>query len=89
MNTTGDKQVLSDSLGFLAIQNFSDTSLTIRLTAYQEGAPAVEDKIRIFLDKTPPKMSELQITNMIDGNLHSVLIEFATDDLCRATILVA
>ncbi len=81
-----NRQVLADSLGVWPLANSPDTTYTIRLSVQQQNGRSVEDKIRIFRDSTPPRFSPLKMTPMIDGNLHSVLIEFATDDLAQAVL---
>ncbi len=81
-----NRQVLADSLGFWSLGSLPDTSYTLRLTAEQQNGRNIEDKIRLFLDRTPPHFGKIKMTPMIDGNLHSVLIEFATDDLCQAVL---
>jgi len=81
-----NRQVIADSLGLWSLANLPDTSYTLRLTAEQQNGRNIEDKVRLFLDRTPPRFGKIKMTPMIDGNLHSVLIEFATDDLCQAVL---
>jgi hypothetical protein len=81
-----NRRVIADSLGTWALANLPDTTYTLRLVAEQQNGRNGEDKIRLFLDHTPPRLGEVRITPMIDGNLHSALIEFATDDLCQAVL---
>jgi subtilisin family serine protease len=81
-----NRQVLNDSLGIWPLANLPDTTYTLRLSVQQQNGRSVEDKIRLFRDSTPPRFSPVKMTPMIDGNLHSVLIEFATDDLAQAVL---
>ena len=81
-----NRQVIADSLGFWAVANLPDTSYTLRLIAEQQNGRHVEDKIRLFLDRTPPRFGKIKMTPMLDGNLQSVMIEFSTDDLCQAVL---
>ena len=81
-----NRQVLADSLGVWPLANLPDTTYTLRLSVQQQNGRSVEDKIRLFRDSTPPRFSPVKMTPMIDGNLHSVLIEFATDDLAQAVL---
>ncbi|MCI0699436.1 S8 family serine peptidase [candidate division KSB1 bacterium] len=81
-----NRQVLADSLGVWPLANLPDTTYTLRLSVQQQNGRSVEDKIRIFRDSTPPRFSPVKMTPMINGNLHSVLIEFATDDLAQAVL---
>lgn len=81
-----NRQVLADSLGVWPLANLPDTSYVLRLVVVLQNGRSVEDKIRIFLDRTPPRFGKVKMTPMIDGNLHSVLIEFTTDDLCQSVL---
>lgn len=81
-----NRQVLADSLGVWPLANLPDTTYTLRLSVQQQNGRSVEDKIRLFRDSTPPRFSPVKMTPMIDGNLHSVLIEFTTDDLAQAVL---
>ncbi|MGH7595459.1 MAG: S8 family serine peptidase [bacterium] len=81
-----NRQVLADSLGVWPLANLPDTTYTLRLFVQQQNGRSVEDKIRLFLDNKPPRFGPVKMTPLIDGNLHSVLIEFATDDLAQAAL---
>ncbi len=83
---TQNRQVLADSLGSWPLQNLSEGVYTLRLGVFQSSGANVEDRTRIFVDRTEPRLSRLRLLPMIDGNRHSVLIEFETDDLCHATL---
>jgi subtilisin family serine protease len=86
ISRTENRQVIADSLGVWPLANLPDTSYTLRLLVAQQNGRSVEDKIRIFLDRTPPRFSKVKMTPMIDSNLHSMLIEFTTDDLCQTVL---
>jgi len=86
ISRTENRQVLADSLGVWPLANLPDTSYTLRLVVAQQNGRSIEDKIRIFLDRTPPRFGKVKMTPMLDGNLHSVLIEFTTDDLCQTVL---
>jgi len=86
ISRTENRQVLADSLGVWPLANLPDTSYTLRLLVAQQNGRSVEDKIRIFLDRSPPRFGKVKMTPMIDGNLHSALIEFTTDDLCQSVL---
>ncbi|MDZ7343181.1 MAG: S8 family serine peptidase, partial [candidate division KSB1 bacterium] len=81
-----NRQVLADSLGVWPLANLNDNTYTLRLSVEQQNGRRVEDKIRLFLDRTSPRINAIKTTPMIDGNLHSALVEFATDDLCQAVL---
>ncbi|MGH7494397.1 MAG: S8 family serine peptidase [bacterium] len=86
INRSAGRQVLADSLGIWSLQSLPDGSYTLRLVVEHRNGPNVEDKTRVFVDRTPPHLDQLQMMPMIDGNRHSVLIAFETDDLSQATL---
>lgn len=79
------RQMLDDSLASWPLAAVPEGVYTLRLVALQQAGPAVEDKVRLTIDRTPPNFSAVQMTPMLDANQPSVLIEFDTDDECRAT----
>ena len=83
---SANRQVIADSLGVWTLANLADTSYTLRLMVEQQNGRSIEEKIRIFLDHTPPRFGKIKMTPMIDGIFQSVLIEFSTDDLCQAVL---
>ncbi len=83
---TSGRQVLADSLGIWPLQNLPEGVYVLRLLVQQQTGTNVEDKTRIFIDRTPPRLEDLRFLPMIDGPRHSVLLEFETDDLCHATL---
>jgi subtilisin family serine protease len=80
------RQVVDDTLGVWAVSALPDTTYTLRLQAERFAAPAIEDRVRVFLDRSPPQISPLTLTPMIDGAGHSVLVEFETDDVSDAAV---
>ncbi len=86
LNRANGRQVLDDSLGRWPLQSLSDGVYTLRLQVRQQTGPMVEDKVRIFFDRTPPQIRALRWQDMIDGDRHSALLEFETDDVCQATL---
>lgn len=82
-----NRQVISGHLTDLDISSLSDTLYTLRLLVQNKNGTAVEDKVRFFIDRTPPVVSNVRQTPMLDGDKPSVLIEFDTDDLCDASLL--
>ena len=88
ITTVSGKQVLQDSLGEWNVANLPDSTYTLRLMVNNQNGTSTQDKVRFFLDRTPPRITDLRTTPMIDGNRHSVLIEFRTDDLTKSTLLL-
>ncbi|NUO78680.1 S8 family serine peptidase [candidate division KSB1 bacterium] len=86
LNRARGRQVLDDSLGRWPLQNLSDGVYTLRLQVHQQTGPMVEDKVRIFFDRTPPQIRDVRWQYMIAGDRHCALLEFATDDLCQPVL---
>lgn len=80
------RQVVNDSLGVWNIDLLPDSTCILRLKVINKDGSSVEHKTQIYIDRTPPKLLALKGTKMIDGNRHSQLIEFETDDITRASI---
>jgi len=59
---------------------------TIRLRVQNRDGSAIDDFVRIFIDHTPPKISQVSLLPMIDGDHHSTLVQFQTDDLCEGSL---
>lgn len=81
-----DRQIIDEAIWALDIRSMPDTLYSLRLTVKNKDGTALEDKIRFFIDRTPPVISNLRQTPMIDGARHSFLLEFDTDDLCDAAV---
>ncbi|MBN2011847.1 S8 family serine peptidase [candidate division KSB1 bacterium] len=80
------RQVVMDSLGIWNFQTATDTSYTIRLTVFNKDGTQVIDATRVFIDRTDPAISEVTITPMLDAKRYAALIQFTTDDLCKAEL---
>jgi len=63
-----------------------DGAYTIRLLLENRDGTTDQDFVRVFVDDTPPVISNVQFLPMIDGDHHSVLIQFHTDDLCEGSV---
>ena len=81
-----NRQIIDEEITALEINSLQDTLYTLRLILGNKDGTAVEDKVRFFVDRTPPVISNIKQTPMLDGDRHSFLIEFETDDLCDASI---
>jgi subtilisin family serine protease len=87
ITTVQNKQVVQDSLGDWNLANLPDSVYTLRLVVNSHDETSVQDKIRFSLDRTPPRILQVSVTPMIDGNRHSALIEFRTDEVTTANLL--
>ena len=81
-----NKQVVNDLLGNWDVSLIPDTSYTIRLKVDNKDGTSLEDMIRIFIDRTAPKIYNIVTKKMIHGPEDGVLIAFETDDLCHSTL---
>ena len=80
ISTIQNRQVIRDTLSFWKIPSARDTSYTLRLLAYNRDGSLVEDRIRLFVDRTPPQVSNFKITRMLNGDHYAGLLTFTTDD---------
>ncbi len=81
-----DLPVLDGLLGVWNAVPGKEGTYTLRLRVQNRDGSAVEDFVRIFIDHTPPKISQVSLLPMIDGDHHSTLVQFQTDDLCEGSI---
>jgi subtilisin family serine protease/methionine-rich copper-binding protein CopC len=81
-----NRQIIDEPITELDIGSLADTVYTLRLIVQNKNGTAVEDKVRFFIDRTPPVISNVRQTPMIDADRHSFLLEFDTDDLGDAAI---
>ncbi|MDZ7261988.1 MAG: VCBS repeat-containing protein, partial [candidate division KSB1 bacterium] len=81
-----NRQVVKDSLCTWNVSQLEDTSYTLRLKLFNKDGSSTEDKVRVFIDHSPPGISFMKQTEMLDGYRYSVLLEFNTNDLCQASI---
>ena len=59
---------------------------TLKLTVVGADQLETHHSTRIFIDKTPPIITDVDILPMLDDDRHSVLVQFQTDDLCEGSI---
>ncbi|MFQ6113367.1 MAG: S8 family serine peptidase, partial [bacterium] len=81
-----NRQIIDEPIMELDISSLEDTLYTLRLIVQNKNGTAIEDKVRFFIDRTPAVISNVRQTPMIDGDRHSFLLEFETDDICDAAI---
>lgn len=80
------RQVVDDHLFDFDVSDLDDGIYTLRLLVLNQGRADIEDKVRFFLDRTPPVISGVKQTPMLDGDRTGVLLEFATDDVSDARL---
>jgi hypothetical protein len=58
----------------------------LRLLVHNVDGSEQESRVRIFIDRTPPTLSGVELLPMLDADRHSVLIQYHTDDLSENTV---
>ena len=81
------QRVLDDTLAVWEEIPRDDDSYVIRLRLENHDGTRTEDKVRIFIDKTPPVITNVRMQPMLVGNRHGVLIQFSSDDLGQGCVL--
>ncbi len=80
------RQVIDDTLGTWNFTGSADSSYILRLVVFNKDGSAIEARTRIYLDRTVPRIDHIMATQMMDGPLPSILLEFVTDDVCQSAI---
>ncbi len=81
-----NRQVIDELLFDLNITQLIDTVYTLRLVVQNKNGTTAEDKVRFFIDRTPPVISNFRQTPTLDADRQALLLEFQTDDLCDAAV---
>lgn len=82
-------QVLEDTLATWSLDGVPDTTYTLRLVAQLTDGRTVEDRRRIFVDRTPPALNvHLLEKALIDGRW-GIAVDAATDDLTTVHLSVS
>ena len=63
-----------------------DGAYTIRLTVKSRNGAIEEAFVRIFIDRTAPVITQVELLPMVDGEFYSTLVQFQTDDLCEGSV---
>ncbi|HGY56496.1 MAG TPA: T9SS type A sorting domain-containing protein [Caldithrix abyssi] len=82
------RQVFSDTLGAVDIASYSDTTLVIRMQMQLLNGREDETRTTVYIDRTAPEISGVQVINLYDGPQGAVLIQFRTDDVTGARLYV-
>lgn len=81
-----ERQTVAGLLGEWNVRGLPDTTYTIRLKVINKDGNSIEDMVRIFIDRTYPRIFNVRTTDMVDGTDPGTLIQFETDDLCECSI---
>ena len=80
-------RVIDGLLGLWEELPAADTSYTIRLRIQNSNGSVEQSQVRIFIDRTAPLISNIEMIPMYDGGNPSCLLQFETDDLCEGEVL--
>ncbi|MFQ5676588.1 MAG: S8 family serine peptidase, partial [bacterium] len=86
LDRQSNRQIIDEPIMNLSISSLQDTIYTLRLIVQNKDETAIEDKVRFLVDRTVPVITNVRQTAMLDGDQSSFLLEFATDDLCDASV---
>jgi hypothetical protein len=81
-----NRRVLAGRLGTWQNIPARDSSYTIKVVVNNQDGSAEESAVRILIDRTPPRISQVKLLPMIDADERSVLVQYQTDDLCEGTV---
>ncbi|MDZ7337162.1 MAG: S8 family serine peptidase [candidate division KSB1 bacterium] len=80
------RQVIDDTLGVWDVSALPDTQYMVRVTAENADGSTVSQALRVFIDRTPPRISAITQTPMIEEDFLGCLVSFLTDELCDAQL---
>jgi subtilisin family serine protease len=80
------RRVLAGLLGTWQSIPARDSSYTVKLVVNNQDGSREESAVRLLIDRTPPKISHVELLPMIDADQRSVLVEYLTDDLCEGAL---
>ncbi len=80
------RQVISDTIAVWNTQGLADTSYILRLVVTERSGKTIEDKIRVFMDKASPVVTNFQQMDVLDQDKYGVLITFRTKSLSEGKI---
>ncbi len=79
-------QIISDTLTILDLSMAGDTTVSLRITITNLQGGAYEYRSVFKTDRTPPGLSNLEVTKLLNQNRNSVLIEFMTNEVTRGEL---
>jgi len=77
-------QAIRDTIGLWNIHGLEDTLYTLRLKLNQFNQAAVEKRITVQIDRSPPDLIVHNQSEMLFGPENGYLLEFQSDDDCTA-----
>ena len=82
------RQVIDDTLATVPAGTLAEGPYTVRLVTTLRSGTTVEDRRRIYIDRTPPRVQPLILQDGLVGGHHGVVADVASDDLTTASLHV-
>jgi hypothetical protein len=83
----GEHRVYGDSLGRIPLPA-QDTLLTVRLEVRGAGGLQALDHVRVYVQRTPPRLDSLIVQRWLDGANYSDVVHVRTNQVTRASFLI-
>ncbi len=80
------RQVVNDTLAVWVIGDISDGRHVLRIVAADRAGHVEERLIPVWIDRTPPAITDVAVTPMLEGPYWQHLLEFTTDDVTTAAV---
>lgn len=81
-----ERPAISDTLASWDVRSIPEGEYTLRLVMTKRDGSSIEDRRRVYVDRTPPDLSIRSIrAGIIDGT-YGVLADVATDDVTQTSI---
>lgn len=71
-----------DSLGIWNTENIDEGTYTIKLVVTGENGATEADKVVVYIDHSPPEITDLHVTTRLYYDVYSYAVAWWTDDLC-------
>lgn len=84
----GSRQVVDDTLAVWVIDDLPDGLYTLRLSVTLRTGKTVEDRRRVFVDRSAPVPVIHLLDDGLSGPYHAIVADVETDDLTEAQLFV-
>lgn len=83
-----EQQALQDTLARFPAGELEEGVYTLRLVTTLQSGRTVEDRRRVYVDRSPPQLTPRILHDGLIGGAHGVVADVATGDLTTATMRV-
>ena len=88
IGSTHTEQVIQETLEVFTIDDVADGEYIIRLVAEDVNGVRNERRTPVQIDRSPPVILSHSLTSVVDGPYGHYLLEFSTDDITTASVLI-